>query len=102
MPEQLWVRPYEYSTAGGGWGMHVSWLDYKTGRVYGHHLRIPKVGDILRSPLQSGRVGIFRFTEVERKMDPDDMFFGTVEALGYEDELDMATIMNTPRTQDAT
>lgn len=101
MTEQLWVPPYEYSTAGGSWGMHVEWLDYKVGRVWGHHLRIPKPGDILRSNLQSGRVGIFRFINVEQQTDPDDMFFGTVEAVGYEDELDMPSLFNEPLAREA-
>lgn len=78
-----------FTTERPAWGDHVTWMDYKQGRVYGHKHPRPKVGDLLRSPLQSGRVGIFRFVDVKLEWDPPDMFFGTVEGIGYEDELDL-------------
>jgi hypothetical protein len=36
--------------------------------------------------MESGRIGLYRFTEVRRMTDPSDQFFGDVEEMGYEDE----------------
>jgi hypothetical protein len=35
--------------------------------------------------MESGRIGLYRFTEVRRMTDPPDQFFGDVEEIGYED-----------------
>ena len=75
---------------GGTWGYHVQWLDFPNGRVWGHYTPRPKIGDLLYSEMQSGRTGVFRFTVVDLPYDPPDMFFGTVEDVGYLDELDGA------------
>lgn len=84
---------------GGGWGNHISWLndgvadrvgldDGTVGqghrKVYGHKSFKPRLGDLLTCQMQSGRIGIFKFVEIEYLTDPDDMFFGTVEFLEYE------------------
>lgn len=72
---------------GGGWGSKISWVDYDRGKVSGHKRNRPNEGDFLECEMQSGRTGVFRFTDVEHCSDPNDMFFGTVEAIGYKDEL---------------
>lgn len=41
----------------------------------------------MTSKMESGKTGVFIFTEVKLCGDPHDMFFGTVEAVGYSDEL---------------
>lgn len=79
---------------GGGWGTHITWIpglipeatDYT--RVYGHTSTFPHVDDLLESLLESGRTGVYRFTQVRIEKDPPDMFFGKVEWVGYKDELD--------------
>jgi hypothetical protein len=72
---------------GGGWGDAITWFDFKTGRVSGHKTPKPKVGDVLTSQMQSGKIGVFLFASVEPCGDPPDMFFGTVTPVGYADEL---------------
>lgn len=100
-------RPAEYGHEGlrthtihDGWGHHVEWFDGGKGiheresedcigelRVWGHLPSIPKVGDRLTSKMQSGRVGVFEFVEVDQMSNPLDMFFAWVKPLGYEDEV---------------
>lgn len=72
---------------GGGWGDRIAFQDYKKGTVVGYKPRIPRVGDLLHAELQSGRTGVFRFTEIELTS-VHDMFFGHVEVVGYLDELE--------------
>jgi hypothetical protein len=81
--------PHVYRT-GSGWGDACYFFDYDTRRVSGHKQRIPHVGDLLESPMQSGRIGVYRFTQVERVGDPPDMFFATVKDIGFKDEIDAA------------
>jgi hypothetical protein len=70
---------------GGTWGNHVGWT--RPGeRVAGHRSPRPKVGDLLRSPMESGRDGLFRLTAVKMCSDPSDMYFADVEWAGYIDE----------------
>lgn len=52
-------------------------------RVTGWMTPIPEVGDELRCPMQSGKTGRFKITKVDECGDPPDMFFATVEAIGY-------------------
>lgn len=71
------------------WEIRIEWFDYADLRVSGH-ISIPRhvqVGDLLEAPMKSGRIGVFRFVKVDYCRDPDDMFFGTVEVVGYKDEL---------------
>jgi len=83
-------------TIHGGYGDSVQWQDYERGMVYGFvpwdllgaNLRRPLEGDLLEANMASGRVGVFRFTSTEWCSDPNDMFTGRVEPVGYKDELD--------------
>lgn len=76
-------------TIHGGWGHHVEWFgDFSDRRVWGHLPDRPMVDDYLEADMQSGRKAIFRFVAVDYPGDPHDMFFGTVEDMGYRDELD--------------
>ncbi len=80
--------PRMYET-GGVWGSAINWFDLENRRVVGWLSRRPMVGDYLKSKLKSGKVGIFRFTKIKLEHDPPDMFFGTVEDLGYEGEVEL-------------
>lgn len=77
------ARRYEI---GGAWGNSVQWFDVAKRSVVGWKEPRPRVGDILKSPMKSGRIALFVFTEVYYKHDPPDMFFGTVEHLTNEED----------------
>lgn len=70
---------------GGSWGRHVEWVS--TGpddlKVTGHWTPVPKVGELITSPMSSGKTGLFVITSVETFMDPPDQFFATVSFTGY-------------------
>ena len=90
-------RPRRLYKMGGGWGNAIQFSGFKAGeaeqRVYGFKHRFPIVGDVLQTPMQSGKKGYWLFLTVEPMSDPRDMFFATVEALGYEDEGDAPKIL---------
>jgi len=67
-----------------GWGNSINWQDWEKRSLYGHMTPKPKVGDILRVKMESGRIGLFEFTEVRGCNDPKDMFFAKVKDLRYE------------------
>ncbi len=73
-----------FDTRTSSWGDSVQWFNIDARRVYGHCEPRPVRGDILKSPMKSGRVGLFVFTDVELMRDPPDMFFGTVVQFGFE------------------
>ncbi len=73
---------YEMS---GGWGDRIEWSTIGS-RVTGWKQRIPEVGDLISSPMQSGKTGLYRVTDVEQMLDPRDMFFADVEEAFYLDE----------------
>lgn len=83
------VRPRKgaatYDTRSSFWGNNVVWNSVANRRVHGWCEPRPVRGDILKSPMKSGRVGLFVFTDVEYCRDPHDMFFATVEPIGYEE-----------------
>ena len=70
---------------GGGWGCRIEWFQ-DSQNVTGWQPVIPVVNDWLLAPMQSGKMGVFRFTEIERCRDPRDMFFGKVKFCGYADD----------------
>jgi hypothetical protein len=67
------------------WGHHISFLRWEDRRVYGHlhNRREFKPGDEVRFRMESGKVARFKVKDVEYSMDPKDMFFATVEDVGY-------------------
>lgn len=67
------------------WGNSVAWTSVERLRCHGWCEPRPVRGDILKSPMRSGRVGLFVFAHVEYCSDPHDMFFATVEPIGYEE-----------------
>ena len=71
-----------------GWGHHIEFMDWDTRKIHGHLPNRPEVGDYLEAEMKSGKIALFRFTEVDLMYDPPDQFFGTVEDVGYRDEVD--------------
>ena len=67
------------------WGNHIMWMDWEKRRLTGWTNPHPCVGDELRVPMQSGQIGRFKFLTVEAPGDPSDMWFSTVEDVGYAD-----------------
>lgn len=70
-------------TIGGGWGNAINWQAWDRRGVVGWKRHRPQVGDILLSPMESGRTGKFEFIKVDYCADPPDMFFATVKQVGY-------------------
>lgn len=75
-------------TVHGGWGHHIEFIDWEDRKVSGHLPDRPSIGDFLEAEMGSGKKAIFRFTDVDYMADPPDMFFATVEDIGYRDELE--------------
>ena len=76
---------YRYAY-GGGWGNRIEWmLDREGKEVVGWKSRIPQIDDWLLCSMQSGKTGLHLFSSIERCGDPPDMFFATVELVGYVD-----------------
>jgi hypothetical protein len=69
------------------WGDSIQWWpDFASRQVTGWQSTRPQKGDLLRVRMQSGKVLICKFVEVEHTRDPEDMFFGRVRDVGYEGE----------------
>lgn len=83
------MKTYDIS---GGWGDMITLFgEWKQGsstqRVYGFKSRIPRVEDLLRLPMASGKVLLTEFIKIEKCEDPKDMFFADIKVLGYEGEI---------------
>lgn len=66
-----------------GWGDSIMFYDWEKRRLVGHLGKRPKIGDEIRSKMESGKIGRFLVSEVEYCRDPNDMFFCTVKDLKY-------------------
>ncbi len=79
-------KPNTYSV-GGGWGNKIEWFTFNQEKqifkVCGWKDNKPKKGDILFSPMQSGKTAKFVFLKTEYCNDPPDMFFADVGFLEY-------------------
>lgn len=64
------------------WGNAIGWFDYKTRRISGHFRYLHR-GDYIIGHMESGKKAIFMITEIKYEYDPSDMFFATVEDMGY-------------------
>lgn len=80
------VRYYEL---GGGWGNSIRFNDEAQTRVVGWKSPRPVKYDLLFAKMNSGKTGVYEFTKVEWCLDPHDMFFGDVQFLGYEGEIEL-------------
>jgi len=58
-----------------------------TAEVGGHLNPLPRIADQITFEMQSGRIGVYKFTDVKPCGDPPDMFFADVKWLGYVDEI---------------
>lgn len=67
----------------GGWGNRIEWRDFGKRTIRGWKQKSPKVGDLIKCPMASGRDGLFRVTSVEEPGDPRDMFYAETEPVGY-------------------
>lgn len=67
-----------------GWGNNIFWYDYSKGRLAGWMFPKPKVGDIVRSHMKSGKVARFEIIKVEHTHNVNDMFFADTKPLYYE------------------
>ena len=70
-----------------GWGDSIYWCSFVDRRVSGHLTPIPKEGDLLQCKMESGKIGVYRFKEIDYCHNPHDMFFATMEDVGYLDEI---------------
>ena len=83
---------YDMDSIGNGyWGNSIKFCsgpDIINGgellRVVGWKSSRPKKGDLLRMKLASGKVAIAIFKKVELCNNPHDMFFGSVQLIGYD------------------
>ena len=66
------------------WGNSIYFTDWDKRRIAGHLTPLPKVGDVLRCKMKSGKIARFKFEVVDVLSDPRDQFFATVSFLGYE------------------
>lgn len=66
-------------------GTCVHWWTWESRTICGH-VHNPKVGDLFRAKMFSGKFGIFRIVEVKWQLDPSNMYFAKVEDIGYEKE----------------
>lgn len=81
--EESFEPPYEVSHLSPDdncWGNRISFRDYPE-RVDGHKSPRPNEGDLFAHRLESGKIGVFKFTDVDKCVDPNDMFFADVEAV---------------------
>lgn len=66
-----------------GWGDSVYFSSFEERRIAGHLQERLKLGDEIRSKMDSGKVGRFEIIDIEYCRDPRDQFFATVKDLGY-------------------
>lgn len=69
------------------WGNNVYFSNYEKRRLTGWMTNKLKKNDYVSCTMTSGRRMIFKVIKVEDCLDPSDMFFATVEDVGYEDEI---------------
>lgn len=70
------------------WGHRISINNWEKRKIDGHMSPMVEEGQTFGYRMESGKVGVFEITEVERQTDPRDQFFGEVKDVGYlkEDE----------------
>jgi hypothetical protein len=68
-----------------GWGDSIGFVNYDKREITGHLTPLPKVGDEFQTKMKSGKIGRFKILSIRYCVDPSDMFFGTVEDIGYEE-----------------
>lgn len=66
-----------------GWGNAITIFDWDRCRLSGHLTPRPRVGDVVRLRMTSGRIGEVLLIDVDYMADPPDMWFATFKPLGY-------------------
>lgn len=64
----------------------MKWIDFEQGRFEGFRTSKPREGDLIETPMQSGKMALSVFRKIEPQGDPQDMFFADCEHIGYSDE----------------
>lgn len=67
-----------------GWGDSIYFNNWEERQIVGWMMDRPKIGDILRSKMESGKIARFQVVSVDLKTDPHDMFFAKLKDLNYE------------------
>lgn len=96
---EVWreTDPLNYRTLSGrvynledytSWGNNMYFLNFDERRIVGWINPFgepgqPRINDEVRTRMESGRVLRFIVVEVEHMSDPRDMFYATVEDIGY-------------------
>lgn len=70
---------------GRGRGNSVKWFNFERRQIVGWRHIHPKVGDIVKALMGSGRIACFQITKVDPQDNPRDMFFADMIDIGYED-----------------
>jgi len=65
------------------WGDNIYFFNWEKRHLVGWMTPIPNIGDEIRCKMKSGKVARFKIIKVEPQKDPKDMFFATVEDIGY-------------------
>lgn len=80
------------------WGNHIKFFNFDNRQIWGHYLnkyswasngKKPyklSLGDEIQFRMGSGKIARFLIIELKYQADPKDMFFGTVEDIGYVEE----------------
>jgi hypothetical protein len=66
------------------WGDTINWISWENKEIYG--FSEPCLYDTnteVRSKMKSGKIARFKIIDIDYKADPNDMFFATLEYLGY-------------------
>ena len=93
---------YKVFRGGGQLGSHISFFNYHDNsqiqEFYGHLPSPPRDGDILVFRMSSGRNAVFILTNISRPGDPRDMFFADGAFIGYDDDKNIKTIVESSGT----
>lgn len=63
-------------------GPSIYWMNFDKRIICGHVGR-PKIGDVITTKMQSGKIGVFEIIKVEWCTDPNNMYFADVKDVGY-------------------
>jgi len=82
------LKEWEHDT----WGNSINFQEVKRDkrtilRVHGWLKERPENGDFLLTKMESGRIGRWKFENVEHFHNPNDMFIGDAVPDGYEEEI---------------
>lgn len=84
--DEVVPKGVEVHAFGGWWGNHMELTSWGDGKFYGHRTPHPKLGDLIEADMESGRTAVLLITEIKGCCDPQDMYFGRFEPIGYVDE----------------